>query len=75
MNDNPIIPPVRNLPASTNDVQFVAGSCSSRFSWVYQEVVLRVKEKVASQLCTENDTKIERAVRQQLDTLLCTVSR
>lgn len=48
MNDNPIIRPLRNLPAATNNAQSVAGNYSSRLSWIYQQRVFRVSEELAT---------------------------
>lgn len=72
-NDNPIIPPLRNLPAPSDTVQSVLGNHPSRSSWVYQKVVPRASEELGTELRAEIDTKIERKVRQQLDALSAAV--
>lgn len=69
-NENPISPPLRSRSTANDTVQFVSNSYSDRSIWLYQEAVSRVSEELGSQNCTEIDTKIERAVRQQLHRLL-----
>lgn len=67
---NQIIPPLRSLFTTSDTVQSVLGSRSSRSTWVDQEKVPRVSEKLGSQLHTQIDTQFEKAVLQQLDALL-----
>lgn len=67
---SPIIPPLQNLPAANDTMRSVLGSYSSLSDWVYQEVGPRLSEKPGSQFRTEIDTKVEKAMRQQVNALL-----
>lgn len=67
---NLVLRPLWNLRPVNGTMRCVPGYYSSRSNCVYQGVIRRVSEELRSQLQTKTDTKDERAVLQQLDTLL-----
>lgn len=72
-NDNFVALTLRSLLAAQGAPRSFPGSYPSLLHRVYQDVIARVGDGLGTQLRTEFDMMIEKAVRQQLDVVPATV--